>query len=148
MRSRLPLSRHARGAIWTKRQERDKLNPSGTQMDNSSSSKASGEAFWRERRSVPRYSLIAVVEVVESTSDTHLSGRVSEISRKGCYIDVLNALPPGTAVRLWISRDEGTFETPGKIIYAHPGMGMGVGFVDTLDVQMQVLDAWLADLAS
>lgn len=117
-------------------------------MDNPSSSNASSEASWRERRSVPRYSLIAVVEVVESTSDTHLSGRVSEISRRGCYIDVLNALPPGTAVRLWISRDEGTFETPGKIIYAHPGMGMGVGFVDTPDVQMQVLDAWLAELAS
>ncbi|HTU35714.1 MAG TPA: PilZ domain-containing protein [Candidatus Acidoferrum sp.] len=117
-------------------------------MNNSGSSKASDEASWRERRSVPRYSLIATVEVVESASDTHLSGRVSEISRKGCYIDVLNALPPGTAVRLWISRDEGTFETPGKIIYAHPGMGMGVGFVDTPAAQMQTLDTWLAELAS
>lgn len=117
-------------------------------MDNPSSSKASGEAFWRERRSVPRYSLIATVEVVESANETHMSGRVSEISRKGCYIDVLNALPPGTAVRLWISRDEGTFETPGKIIYAHPGMGMGVGFVDTTPAQLQILDTWLAELAS
>lgn len=117
-------------------------------MDNPSSSKAAGEAFWRERRSVPRYTLIATVEVVESASDTHLSGRVSEISRKGCYIDVLNALPPGTAVRLWISRDEGKFETPGKIIYAHPGMGMGVGFLDTPADQMQTLDKWLAELSS
>ncbi len=110
--------------------------------------KAPGESAYRERRSVPRYSLIATVEVVEATSDMHLTGRVSEISRKGCYIDILNTLPPGTPIRLWISRDEGTFETPGKIIYAHPGMGMGVGFIDTPAAQLQILDVWLAELAS
>lgn len=117
-------------------------------MDTSNPLKHSVEASYRERRSVPRYPLIATVEVLESAHETHLSGRISEISRKGCYIDVLNPLPPGTAVRLWISRDEGTFETPGKIIYSHPGMGMGVFFLDTPNEQMQRLDKWLADLAS
>lgn len=116
-------------------------------MESSNPPKPKSDAYYKERRTVPRYTLIATVEVVESTSDTHLSGRVSEISRKGCYIDVLNTLPPGTAVRLWISRDEGTFETPGKIIYAQPGMGMGVLFVNTPAEQMQRLDAWLAELA-
>jgi hypothetical protein len=117
-------------------------------MDISNPLKHSVDESYRERRSVPRYPLIATVEVIESASDTRMSGRISEISRKGCYVDVLNPLPPGTPVRLWISRDEGTFETPGKIIYAHPGMGMGVLFADTIAAQMQVLDKWLAELAS
>lgn len=117
-------------------------------MDISNPLKHSVEASYSERRSVPRYSLIATVKVLEPASDMQLSGRISEISRKGCYIDVLNTLPPGTPVRLWISRDEGTFETPGKIIYAHPGMGMGVLFLDTPAPQLETLDKWLAELAS
>lgn len=103
---------------------------------------------FREKRTVPRYTLIATVEVEESTSGARISGRVSEISRKGCYIDVLNTLPPGTMVRLRILRDKGTFFTRGRIIYVHEGIGMGVLFVDTAADQMETLDAWIADLAS
>ena len=116
-------------------------------MENANTARASkgGQPF--ERRAVPRYPLIAAVEVVEPSSDTHLSGRISEISRKGCYVDVLNTLPPGTSVRLCISRDEGSFETPGRIIYTQPGMGMGVLFLETPAAQLQVLDRWLAELA-
>lgn len=116
-------------------------------MDASNPADASKAVSFRERRSVPRYPLIATVEVVETASETRLSGRISEISRKGCYVDVLNTLPTGTAVRLWISRDEGTFETPGKIIYAQPGMGMGVLFLDTPAPQVQILETWLAEFA-
>jgi hypothetical protein len=101
---------------------------------------------FREKRTVPRYTLIATVEVEESTSGARISGRVSEISRKGCYIDVLNTLPSGTMVRLRIIRDQGTFYTRGRIIYVHAGIGMGVLFVDPAPDQMQILDSWIADL--
>jgi PilZ domain len=103
---------------------------------------------FREKRSVPRYMLIATVEVEESTSGVRISGRVSEISRKGCYIDVLNTLPTGTMVRLRVIRDKGTFFTRGKIIYVHVGIGMGVLFVDPTPDQLQILDSWIADLAA
>jgi hypothetical protein len=111
-------------------------------------SDSSASQNYPEKRSVPRYMLIATVEVEESTSGARISGRVSEISRKGCYIDVLNTLPPGTMVRLRIIRDKGTFFTRGRIIYVHEGIGMGVLFVDTAADQMEILDAWIADLAS
>lgn len=117
-------------------------------MDSSNPLHHPKQVSFSERRSVPRYPLIATVEVLETASDTRMSGRISEISRKGCYVDVLNPLPSGTPVRLWISRDEGTFETSGKIIYTQPGMGMGILFVDTAAPQLQRLDAWLAELAS
>lgn len=102
---------------------------------------------YREKRTVPRYSFIAHVEVVEPASDTHISGRVSEISRKGCYIDVLITLPPGTIIQLKVVRDQGTFSTKGKIIYAQDAMGMGVAFLDIAEDQLKTLDAWLAELA-
>lgn len=117
-------------------------------MNASNPLKSSGDASIENRRSVPRYPLIATVVLVESASDVRLSGRISEISRKGCYVDVLNTLPAGTSIQLTISRDSGTFTTAGKIIYVQEGMGMGIAFTDTLAAQMAVLDVWIAELVS
>src|SRR6201987_3165808 len=103
---------------------------------------------YREKRTVPRYSFIAHVEVIHPAIDTPIAGRVSEISRKGCYIDVLITLPPGTVIQLKVLRDLGTFSTKGKIIYAQECMGMGVAFLDIEDDQLKTLDAWLAELAA
>jgi hypothetical protein len=99
-----------------------------------------------QRRSVPRYSLIATAEVVETATDAHMSGRISEISRKGCYVDLLNTLPVDTRVQLSITRDRGSFSTMARIIYVQEGIGMGVAFVDPPEDQLCVLDSWLAEL--
>lgn len=107
----------------------------------------SGQPY-REQRSVPRYNFIAHVDVIEPASDTRISARVSEISRKGCYIDVLVTLPIGTIIQLKIVRDQGSFNTRGKIIYVQEGMGMGVAFVDVEEEQLKVLDAWLSEIAA
>lgn len=101
---------------------------------------------FRERRSVPRFNLIATAEITEPASGVHISGRISEISRKGCYLDVLNTLPVGTRLRLMISRDQGAFTTDAKIIYVQEGMGMGIFFLDVPSDQLKILDTWLADL--
>jgi PilZ domain len=99
------------------------------------------------RRTVPRYPLIATAEILECVSEMRLSGRLSEISRKGCFVDVLNTLPPGTMIQLRVSRDQGTFVTSGRIIYVQEGMGMGVAFVDPPADQLQILNAWLSELS-
>jgi hypothetical protein len=102
----------------------------------------------REKRTVPRYSLIATVDVVDPVSSVRISGRISELSRKGCYVDALNNLPPQTPVNIRISRDRGTFNSPGKIIYVQETMGMGLTFVGTPDDQLKILDSWLAELTA
>ena len=102
----------------------------------------------REKRSVPRYSLIATVDVVEPVSGMRIPGRISELSRKGCYVDALNNLPPQTRVHIRISRDSGTFSSPAKIIYVQEGMGMGLAFVEPPDDQLKILDSWIAELTA
>ena len=102
---------------------------------------------YSERRTVPRFTLIAAAEMVEPTSGVHMSGRVSEISRKGCYVDLLNTLPTGTLIQLRVSRDQGAFACIGKIIYAQDGMGMGVAFIDLQPDQLKVLDSWLTEMS-
>jgi hypothetical protein len=117
-------------------------------MDGTPATPTNADTSFREKRSVPRYTLIASVEVIESTTETKIAGRISEISRKGCYVDVLNTLPVGTRIRLIISRDKGNFTTHGAIIYVQEAMGMGVAFSDTSDDQLNILDVWLAELAT
>jgi len=107
-----------------------------------------GDSPYSERRTVPRFTLIAAAEILEPASGVRMAGRISEISRKGCYVDLLNTLPMGTPVQLRISRDQGAFACAGKIIYVQDGMGMGVAFDDLPANQLRTLDSWLAELAS
>ena len=95
---------------------------------------------------MPRYGLTAQTEIVEPVSGLRISGRVSEVSHKGCYVDLLNTLPVQTVVEVRITRDRGTFVSPGKIIYTQEAMGMGVAFIDTSADQLKVLDSWLTEL--
>jgi PilZ domain len=103
---------------------------------------------YSERRLVPRYTFIAAAEIIEPASGVRMAGRISEISRKGCYVDLLNTLPTGTPVEVRISRDQGVFAATGKIIYSQDGMGMGVAFADVPADQLKILDSWLAELQS
>ena len=112
--------------------------------DSAGSTNDPGKSY-RERRSVPRYGLIAQTEIVEPVSGLRISGRVSEVSHKGCYVDLLNTLPVQTVV-VRITRDQGTFVSPGKIIYAQEAMGMGVAFFDAAADQLKALDSWLTEL--
>lgn len=103
---------------------------------------------YREKREVPRFGFFAEVVLTEPATDTRISGRISEISRKGCFVDLLNPLPVGTPIELKITRDQGVFVSKGRIIYVQPGMGMGVAFVDVPADQIKILDAWLQELSS
>ncbi|MGH9713176.1 MAG: PilZ domain-containing protein [Candidatus Acidiferrales bacterium] len=101
-----------------------------------------------ERRSTPRYALIATAEIVEPVGNIRLSGRTSEIGLGGCYVDVLNTLPKGTVIELSIQRDIGVLKTWGRVVYAQENMGMGVQFFDISPEQQTLLKSWLADLSA
>ena len=117
-------------------------------MENSSDSPSSSSSPFAEKREVPRFSFIAAVTIVEPTTNMRIDGRISEISRKGCYVDVLNTLPVGTHIELTVTRDQGVFFTPGRIIYVQEGIGMGVAFAGMPENQLKTLDSWLAELHS
>src|SRR5271157_5910621 len=102
---------------------------------------------YAEKRTVPRFALFADVEVLDIATEARMSGRVSEISRKGCFVDLLTPLPKETRARLRVSRDQGSFTTKGRIIYTLESMGMGVAFENIPEDQLKILDAWLLELA-
>ena len=115
-------------------------------LGNSPDSPSDSVTAYRQQRTGPRNIFVATTELTDSATAMKLSGRVTEISRKGCYVDILNALPVGTSLNVRILRDQGTFVTKGNIIYVHERIGMGIVFLDPAEEQLQILDSWLVDL--
>lgn len=104
-------------------------------------------ARFADRRSVPRYCLIAAVEVFEPVSRTSCQGRTTEIAAKGCYVGMMAPLPANTVFQLRIRRESGVFETWGRVAYSQQGLGMGVAFLETRPDQEEILKEWLAELS-
>src|SRR5437879_12545033 len=86
--------------------------------------------------------------VTELSSGTRLPARTSELGLNGCYIDTLELFPVGTLVQLRILKDNGVFETSGKVLYCHPGIGMGLVLVGSTPDQRGVLGGWVTKLGA
>ena len=68
---------------------------------------------------------------------------MSELSRFGCYLDMMNPFPTGTMVLVKISAGDAFFEAKSKIVYSQPNMGAGVGFLEVAPRSQEVLERWL-----
>ena len=96
-----------------------------------------------ERRRGARYPFYASAQVTEQESRTQMTARTSELSRYGCYMDMLNPLPLGTEVEIQITFQEQTIAAKGHVIYAQANMGMGVSFDEIRSSHVVVLEEWL-----
>jgi hypothetical protein len=103
---------------------------------------------YRKPRTVRRCPFVASAEVTDLRSGARLSARTSELGLGGCYIDVLNPFPEGTAVQLRILRDQGIFETQAKVVYCDPKFGMGLAFSEMMPDQRSLLEIWLVELVT
>ena len=100
-----------------------------------------------DRRVAPRYPIILLAEVTDLLSATKFVARTADISRTGCYIDMLHPLPRGTKVHVRLHRQKEIFESPATVMYVSPGLGIGVAFTDLTSAQQAILDRWLSAAA-
>jgi hypothetical protein len=102
----------------------------------------------RERRRTPRYMFFASAELLEERSEVRVASRVSELSRNGCYLDMMNPFPVNTMIRLKVWKEEtNVIQTKGRIVYSQPNVGAGVVFVDLEEKYVSLLEAWLKQAA-
>jgi hypothetical protein len=100
----------------------------------------------REQRRTPRYIFFAAAELMEEKSDVRIASRLSELSLRGCYLDMMNPFPVGTSIALKIWTDDNTIlQTKAKVIYSQPNIGAGVQFVDVEPKYLTVLERWLEE---
>ena len=96
-------------------------------------------------RREPRFPFIAAAELREENSGSRMSSRISDLSLSGCYVDTINPLPGGTAVRLKIFTETHSFETAATVVYAVAHLGMGVKFQGVEPKYEEVLRLWLPE---
>lgn len=102
----------------------------------------------RERRRTPRYMFFASAELLEEKSEVRVTSRVSELSRHGCYLDMMNPFPVDTMLLLKIWKEESNvIQTKGKVVYSQPNVGAGVAFVDLDAKYVPTLESWLEKAA-
>jgi hypothetical protein len=99
-----------------------------------------------ERRRSPRYGVVAIAELTDADDAKLLPGKITQISRSGCYVDSPKTFPVGTSLKVIIFRDDRTFVARASIIHVQEQMGMGVAFVDPPEDQLKILDSWLNEL--
>ncbi|MGB2620925.1 MAG: PilZ domain-containing protein [Candidatus Acidiferrum sp.] len=100
-----------------------------------------------EKRSCPRFPFSPAVEALDLKSDMRIMGRLSDISRNGCYVDTINPFAKDAAATLTVTRDNQSFKTQAKVVYSKPGMGMGLLFTTAEPDQLRILGSWLNELS-
>ncbi|MGB8543039.1 MAG: PilZ domain-containing protein [Candidatus Acidiferrales bacterium] len=115
---------------------------------NGSAKKSAGSsAKADERRTFPRYTLSAEAEVVEAQSRTKMNARVSDLSRMGCYVEMMSPFPLGANLKMRIMKNKTPFVAHGQVAYSSGGMGMGVRFTTLDPDQILLLEKWLGELS-
>jgi hypothetical protein len=99
-----------------------------------------------DRRKAPRYGLVAIADLTDSEDGKLLSGKITQISRNGCYVDSPKTVPVGTSLKVIISRDQRTFVAKANVIHVQEQMGMGIAFLDAAKDQVEILNSWLDEL--
>jgi hypothetical protein len=104
---------------------------------------ASGPA---EKRRHPRFPFSTGGEAFDPQANVRVTGRLSDISRSGCYMDTIRPFGVNAAIILAVTREGRTFKTKAKVVYSLNGMGTGMMFTTMEPDQARVLDGWLAEL--
>lgn len=97
-----------------------------------------------ELRRSPRIPFIAAAEITEVDTEVHLAARTGDLSQGGCYLDMVNPLPQGTAVRVAIAHGDRTFGATAKVVYSQTPLGMGLEFREIDPTNQPTLGQWLA----
>ena len=97
----------------------------------------------QDRRRAPRYPFAASAEVVEASSGTKTTMKISELSLNGCYVETPNPMEEGAAVVIKAFKDSVFFEAPARVIFSKANHGMGLMFHDVKPYFAQVLQKWI-----
>ncbi len=99
-----------------------------------------------EVRRSPRYLFFASAEIIDTASQSTINARTSELSRHGCYLDMMNPFLDGTSLRVRITHAGQAVEAAARVVHSKPNVGMGVSF-DQIDArQAPIIEQWLSTL--
>jgi len=86
----------------------------------------------KNRRAYPRLSCCLAAELKVEGNATLLVGKVTNVSRGGCYVEINNLLTTTTRVKVAFPTDSGVLEVESTVVRNNPGVGFAVKFDDAL----------------
>lgn len=98
-----------------------------------------------ERREV-RFAIAADVLTEDLQSRAQKTGKVSNISRSGCFVATKDPWMQWTRIRVWIVYKCQQFEAEGSVVHSAGARGMGVAFEKIAPANEEMLASWLATL--
>jgi hypothetical protein len=84
----------------------------------------------RDRRRYPRVGTHVQIEIREEGNDVPMRLETTDLSRGGCYVQLLIPLSVGLRVRLTLWLDGYPAVIQGVVVTRHPQYGNGIMFVD------------------
>jgi hypothetical protein len=94
-------------------------------------------------RRAPRYSFVATAELIGDNPRAFATATVSELSLRGCRLDLRNPFPVSVPMTIKISASGELFQSKGRIVCLQPGIGAGVSFLAIDPQSRAVLKRWL-----
>lgn len=102
-----------------------------------------------ERRRYPRYTVQVQIELRQEGNDVPLRLETTDLSRNGCYVQLLMPLPVGVRVQATLWLDGYPVVIRGRVVTRHPQFGNGIMFLEfEADAEQQLvryLDALTTD---
>lgn len=95
-----------------------------------------------ERRSSPRLPFLTEVKIDGATV-----GRASDVSARGLFLETLTPYAVGTLLNVALRVDGGAIEVDARVVFADPGVGMGLEFKRVSAAVRHRLDAAIHRLA-
>jgi hypothetical protein len=123
------------------------MSGAGAGNHDGSSEGSRTERRQNERRRDLRFPFTASVDAIEPRSKAKISGRSSDISQRGCYVDTISPFPVGTIIKIFMTKETMTFEADAKVVLSQVGMGMGIAFISAMPQQFRILQKWLNELS-
>ncbi|HWZ83106.1 MAG TPA: PilZ domain-containing protein [Terriglobales bacterium] len=125
-----------------------------TEADNASTTTAPASelscsaAPKKERRRSPRYKCAGSAELTQEGSGVRMWGTLTDISLRGCYVEMSTTFPVDTKVDLILDTLGFRLRAHGVVRISYPFLGMGILLRDVDPEQRLILEKLLATLAS
>lgn len=100
----------------------------------------------QNRRRGPRYRIQGAADLAEISGNSHLEGRLEQISECGCLITASDVLAPGTPLRLVLNMCDVSVALRGHVRYTAQDRAMGVEFQEIRQGDRPLLDYVLNQL--
>jgi len=101
-----------------------------------------------ERRHFPRYSVNVQIELHAEDTDVPMRLETTDLSRGGCYIQLMMPLPVGLRLHATLWLNDVPIVVRGCVVTRHPQFGNGIMFLEFKEGDEKILQGYLEKIVA